>query len=395
MNILVIHETEYVKKVVYEFQIIPELLASNGHRVFVIDYPMAWKKSNLFDLGSFKTEYYLNVKKANKKKGVTLIRPGIIKIPGISRLFAFFSYFSLIKKTIKKYKINQIILYSVPTNGLQTLYYAKKYKIPVHFRMLDVLHQLVPSKLLSWPTYLMEKYIYKRVTEITAITPRLVKYAIKMGGDPKTTSYLPTGSDADLFFPQKKNIDLIEKFWIKKQDNVVLFAGTLYNFSGLDILIKYLGENPKLKRNLKMIIVGHGEQEGLLKKMIKEYNLDKNVFLTGFIDYLELNTYINLADICINSFQKNNITNIIFPSKIYQYLACGKPVVATKLKGLLELFPVGNKNVYYFNLKKPGEFFYLIHKIKHQKINIKNQSLQKIMTVIEEKLEQVNRRVGN
>lgn len=386
MNILFVHETEYIEKVVFEFQIIPEVLASKGHKVFVIDYPMHWVKKNFFDFGNFGATYLYNVKKAGKKKGITLIRPGIIKIPGVSRFLAFFSYFFLIGKVIKQNKIDKIVLFSVPTNGIQTLYFAKKYKIPVHFRLLDVLHQLVPSKILVWPTYLIEKFVYKRVSEITAITPRLTKYAISTGGDPKTTTYLPTGYDADVFYPKNKDQKLLNQYKIKKNDQVILFAGTLYNFSGLDVLLKYFGTHLKEYKNLKFLIVGHGQQENLLKIIIKKYNLNENVIMTGFVDYSQLNKYINLADICINPFEINKITDIIFPSKIYQYLACGKPVIATKLKGLLELFPKKQSNVHYFNLNHPKEFFELTKQIRRTKINDDSLSLQKITQVIEKKL---------
>lgn len=379
MNILFVHETEYIDKVVFEFQIIPEILASAGHNVFVVDYPMSWKRKGLFDL-FVKSETLHNVSKAGKAKGVTIIRPGMIKVHGLSRLFAFFEYFFLIGKVIKKYKIDRIVLYSAPTNGLQTLYWAKKYKVPVHFRLLDVLHQLVPYKLFTWPTYLIEKLIYKRVDEISAITPRLTKYAIELGGSPKKTKYLPTGSDLDFFYPQDKDERLLKKYNIKPTDQVVMFAGTLYNFSGLDVILNHLANHPEHKKNLKIIILGRGQQDELLKKIVKDNNLSDCVLMPGFINYLDLNKYINLADVCINPFAINKVTDIIFPSKIYQYAACEKPVIATRLKGAMEIFPDngGKDNVFYFDLNKPEEFFQLLKKIGKQRVKDKNPSLQNI-----------------
>lgn len=391
MNILFVHETEYIKKVIFEFQIIPEILASKGHNVYMVDYPMCWDKKGPFDIGSLKTQYLSNVKRASKEKGITLIRPGVIKIPVISRLVAFISYFFVIKDAIKKYKIDKIVLYSAPTNGIQTLFWAKKYQIPVHFRLLDVLHQLVPSKLLSLPTYLIEKYIYKRVDEITAITPMLTEYAIKMGGNPETTTYLPSGSDLDLFYPEEKDKELLEKFNIQKNDQVILFAGTLYDFSGLDVLIRYLAENQNIATGLKLIIVGHGQQSGLLEKLIKENHLEKRVILTGFIDYAKLAKYINLADICINPFEINKITNIIFPGKIYQYMACEKPVIATRLEGVTGIFPDdgGKNNIFYFDLNNPKEFFDIAGKIGKTKVKDVNPSLQEISEILYKKLEKL------
>jgi glycosyltransferase involved in cell wall biosynthesis len=391
MNILFVHETEYIKKVIFEFQIIPEILASRGHNVYMVDYPMDWDKKGIFDLGSLKTQYLTNVRRANKEKGITLIRPGVIKIPVISRLIATISYFFVIRDAIKKYKIDKIVLYSAPTNGIQTLFWAKRYKIPVHFRLLDVLHQLVPSKLLSLPTYFIEKYIYKRVAEITAITPMLTEYAINMGGNPKTTNYLPSGSDLDLFYPEAKDEEILKKYNIKKTDQVILFAGTLYDFSGLDVLIKYLAENKNIATNMKFLIVGHGQQSAFLEKLIKESNLGEKIILTGFIDYAKLAKYINLADICINPFRINKVTNIIFPGKIYQYMACEKPVIATRLEGVMGIFPDdgGKNNIFYFDLNNPKEFFDLAKNIGKTKVKDVNPSLQEISDILYKKIEKL------
>ncbi|HLH29685.1 MAG TPA: glycosyltransferase, partial [Terriglobia bacterium] len=44
---------------------------------------------------------------------------------------------------------------------------------------------------------------------------------------------------------------------------------------------------------------------------------------------------IRSSDVCINPFELNPITEKILPTKLFQYLACGKPVVATKLPGTM------------------------------------------------------------
>lgn len=388
MNILVVHETEYIKKVIFEYQIIPELWSSWGHNVFVIDFPTNLDKKGLFDLGSFRTKIVRNVRKANKKRGITLVRPGLIKLPILSRMTAFWTHFFAIRRTIIDKKIDIIFLYSVPTNGLQTIFWAKIYKIPVYFRLLDVLNQLVPSKLLSLPTYLMEKIVYKRVDELTAITPKLTEYAHKMGAKSESSSYLPSGSDNDLFFPQPKDRKLAEKYQLKKTDLIVLFAGTLYNFSGLDLVLNYFAKHQKKYPKLKFFILGHGEQAKTLSNIIQKNNLSDQVIMTGFINYSLLPKYLNLADICINPFAINRLTNLIFPGKIYQYLACGKPVIATKLSGLIDIFPDdGGKNgLYYYSQKKPADFFKLLTAIGRKKVENHELSLQKIARLIERRL---------
>ena len=126
----------------------------------------------------------------------------------------------------------------------------------------------------------------------------------------------------------------------------------------------------------------------MLRKMIEENGLGGIVFLTGFIDYAELPKYINLADVCINPFATNKITDIIFPSKLYQYMACEKPVIATRLPGLIDIFPDngGKNNIFYFDLNKPAEFFQLLRKAGKNRVKDVNPSLQEIAAMLFERI---------
>ena len=138
MNILFIHEVDWIKKVVFEIHNLAEILSVRGHRVYAIDYENAWEKTRFWDLGGFKTTEVTGVSRAVAGSSVTLKRPGFIKIPLISRLSAAFTHYFEIKRTIKEKNIDVIVLYSVPTNGLQVLNIAKKLGVPVVFRSIDM-----------------------------------------------------------------------------------------------------------------------------------------------------------------------------------------------------------------------------------------------------------------
>jgi glycosyltransferase involved in cell wall biosynthesis len=386
MNLLFVHETEYIEKMIFEYQIIPEILASRGHHVFVIDFPARYSENDKRSIIFVRPEVIENVSRARKAGKITLIRPARVQIPFLHRLSAFFSYLPLIDSVIREHKIDAIVLLSAPTNGIQTLIAARKNGIPVYFRLLDVLHRLVPVDILRWPTYVFEKIIYRNVDWMTAITPRLRDYAVSMGARPETSHYLPSGSDADLFYYQPKDKELLLKYGIKADDLVLLFAGTLYNFSGLDKIINRLPDEVLKTPNIKLLIIGAGEQEAKLKGLVQRWGLENVVIFTGFINYPVLPSYINLADICLNPFEINKITNIIFPGKIYQYLACEKPVIATKLQGMLDVFPCNDLHSGIFYYETLEEFFGLVSKINRQRIKDPNPPLQEIANVMEEEL---------
>ncbi len=391
MKILFIHETEYIKKVVFEYQIIPELLASRGHDVWVIDYSSNWKKSNLFDFGSLRPSYLENVRRANKKKGVTLIRPGVVKIPWVGRALAFLVYWWLIPRTLKKHGIDCIVLYAVPTNGLPTIYWAKKLKIPVFFRLFDVLHEIVPLKILRGITYQLERIIYRHVQAFAATTPKLTAYGVAMGAPTARTFCLPTGSDLDLFYPKPKDPTLMKRYGLTPTDTVICFAGTLYNFSGLDYLITYLGKNSEELEGIKLLICGVGEQEAALHRLVRYYQLESRVILTGLIQYEDLADYINLSDVGINLFRVNNLTKDIIPAKIYQYLGCRKPIIATRLPGMVNVFPEGSQEhpIFYCYENDPRQFFALLRKIQKSTPPDTNLSLQAIAEQYEATLTQL------
>src|SRR4030095_2608705 len=110
---------------------------------------------------------------------------------------------------------------------------------------------------------------------------------------------------------------------------------TIYKFSGLDRIImdfpRILSRHPKAK----LLIVGCGEGEDVLKELAAQTGLASSVIFGGLHAYSALPDIIRSSDVCINPFELNGVTRDILPTKLFQYLACGKPVIATELPGTL------------------------------------------------------------
>ena len=89
---------------------------------------------------------------------------------------------------------------------------------------------------------------------------------------------------------------------------------------------------------------------------IKQEGLSRNVQFTGFVKYEELPSYYAAADV------------VVVPSEIYesfsyavaQGMACGKPVVASKIGGITETLNYGESGI----LFNPGDIDDLTEKIK-------------------------------
>lgn len=352
MNILIIHEVDYLRKVVYEFQTMADLLSLAGHNVYVVDYESMWNKKGV---GSLRTKE-MEVARVYSKSKVKVIHPGFIRIPVISRISVFITHYFTIKKVIKEKKIDVILLYSVPTNGLQTVFLAKRFGIPVVFRLLDTLNQLVPNRFLSKITYYMEKSVYPRVKIVLTVSPKLAEYAKRMGA--KKVRVLPLGVDTDLFHPDIDTTEL-RKRW-ELGDKVVVFVGTLPKFSGLDMFIcgfyHLLCHEPKAQ----LLIVGDGEQRKDLEWFANWCGIGDRVIITGFQPHESIPQYINLASVCISPFLVTDVTRDIFPTKVMLYLACGKPVVSSPLDGMKDMVNEEQGVIYIDNGLEQAEILKLL-----------------------------------
>jgi len=346
MNILVIHEIDWVNKVIFEPHHLSELFSKSGHNVFVIDCPDSENKT--FTSG-FKTKIIHNYSRVYDDASITLIHPPSILIKGLTRISHFLTCKKIIKKTILKNKIDIIFLYGSITNGIQTLQIAKELQIPVIFRLLDVAHGLVKIPIVKKLAKKYESIVLSNSLKVLTTTHDMTRYSIEMGAKKESVEYFPLGINTDNFKPLKKDVSFRESLGISENDNVIIFVGTIYPFAGLMQIINNFENLKKQNQNIKLIIVGGGPSYSQLKKLVIEKNLESEIILTNFIDQNEIPKYISLADICINPFEINYLTDRIVPTKIIEYLACGKPVLSTPLSGTKELLPNEKFGILYSN----------------------------------------------
>src|SRR5215475_1181067 len=88
MKILIVHEVNYLKKIIYEFQILPEILSMLGHEVTIIDYDDSWTTSSNGESAGLRTRVHQGVHRAYAGASVTVRRPGMIRFPLLSRISA-------------------------------------------------------------------------------------------------------------------------------------------------------------------------------------------------------------------------------------------------------------------------------------------------------------------
>lgn len=100
----------------------------------------------------------------------------------------------------------------------------------------------------------------------------------------------------------------------------------------LDLVL--LLELAKARPQWSFVLIGR-EDNDFLKSELHDL---PNVFFLGYKHTVNVPQYIANLDVCINPQQLNEITRGNFPLKILEYLALGKPIVATTTNTMLEVF---------------------------------------------------------
>ena len=121
---------------------------------------------------------------------------------------------------------------------------------------------------------------------------------------------------------------------------VLLYICTLADWQGLDIVIKSL---PKILEGqaVKLHIVGRGRsrQRKMLAKQIRKLGLDEHVIVQPAVPHHEIPALVAQADICVAPLGLNdrNVTQGACPIKVLEYMAAGRPLLASNMPIVREL----------------------------------------------------------
>src|SRR3972149_2248964 len=84
----------------------------------------------------------------------------------------------------------------------------------------------------------------------------------------------------------------------------------------------------------RLQIIGDGTELNSLKGLVKILNLEKSVDLKGWVNFSEVPKIIKESTICLIPHLRSEHTDTTIPNKIFDYMAMGKPVVASDCEPL-------------------------------------------------------------
>ena len=146
------------------------------------------------------------------------------------------------------------------------------------------------------------------------------------GPDQPPTKVFENGVDPELFEARSIHAARNElDIGFDEDDFVVGSVSTLKPYHKLDEVIRGIAALQD-EMDLKLLVVGDGPERNHLEDLVKKLELDDDVIFTGFVPHDDVDTYIASADVLYGANDAENAGN---PIKCYEYLACGRPIIAT------------------------------------------------------------------
>jgi len=146
----------------------------------------------------------------------------------------------------------------------------------------------------------------------------------------KKTVFMRNGYNPMVFKPKDVNrAELLESYGIPYAgQDVVLFAGKLTHFKGVDILLEAASIYTKQNPNTVTVLAGHGELRSDLEHQRDELGLD-SVHFIGNVSQENLSLLYNIADVDLVPSRRE-----AFGLVAVEAMACGTPVIGTNEGGL-------------------------------------------------------------
>lgn len=185
---------------------------------------------------------------------------------------------------------------------------------------MGVLKNPIIIKLSRW----LEQFLYTRARHIVVNSPAYVDYLRSKGVPQDKISFIPYGTDVDMFNPTvdgkalRRELGLDDKF-------LAVYAGALGLANDIPTLLR-AAQRLRNKSGIQFVFFGDGKERSNLQQAAEDMELT-NVTFAGARPKNEMPQVLAAADACIAILQDIPMFRTTYPNKVFDYMAAGRPTV--------------------------------------------------------------------
>jgi glycosyltransferase involved in cell wall biosynthesis len=182
----------------------------------------------------------------------------------------------------------------------------------------------------------LEMTLIRLSDRAVAVTTYLRSVLLSSGMNPQKVVVLPNGADTTAFTPRTNAADVKKTYGIENRI-VVLFAGHIEEWAGVDIFLPLAKRIKESKAAATIFLVGAGEFIETLLKKLSDEGLSEVLVYAGRKPFEDMPQYVAASDIALCIFPNTLVSHAASPLKLFEYMASGKAVVATRVSGTAEV----------------------------------------------------------
>jgi glycosyltransferase involved in cell wall biosynthesis len=223
----------------------------------------------------------------------------------------------------------------------ESVFWCRMLKPIFRFRLIYDMHSSLPqqlsnfhfskSRVLKAIFQALENTCLRNADAVVTICPDLKKYALS-SGVPEGKHLLIENSifeDVRLVHPVATDAGTLAlPQGVDATRPIILYAGTFEHYQGIDILVRGFAQLHAVRPDVQLLLVGGtAQQVAGVQDNVRSLGVGDSVLVTGRVSKTTAMRYTAMASVLVSPRVQGTNT----PLKIYEQLASGKPLVATRI----------------------------------------------------------------
>lgn len=184
--------------------------------------------------------------------------------------------------------------------------------------------------------YACERLILRRADVVAAVSANAAEDLLASGAPPERLRVVPNGVSVERFAgatPMSLPGDLADAF-------VVCFVGLFYPWHGARFLAEAFALLHQRHTDARLLLVGDGEEAPVIRSALERRGATDAVHFTGLVPRRDAPRYMAAADALVSPHA--DVHRFIgSPIKLFEYMAAGKPIVATRVGQIQDVLTDG------------------------------------------------------
>lgn len=270
--------------------------------------------------------------------GLTVHRPSFYYVPGVLKfldgLFLFLSALAAVRRLRRTFDFDLIDAHFGYPDGVAAVLLGRWFHRPVTLTLrgteIDLVRYRLRSMAMGWAVRHAERVI--------AVSHQLGELAVALGAQPDRVTVIPNGVDTARFAPMSAE-EARRSLGLPPQGKLVVSVGHLVPLKRFDLVLRAWPDVARKYPDARFAIVGGrsagtGNYPSQLERLASQLGIDHRVVFAGAADPDTVARWLNAADVFVLTSRREGCPNVV-----WEALACGTPVVASKVGEVERMVP--------------------------------------------------------